>query len=280
MRLVATVLLAVLSVDCAESSTDRANDYFAARQRQEVADAPGEKRKQEDRQAHVNAELAAFSQQRAEDVKRQEEQEAAERAVSAKRKAKEQALVDWLRASPDQCATQLNHAPCRSGPVDAPVGSVQKCQTDCQMAIDKELLKRAADSFTECVGADGPVAATCNLVLPADADPRGTGIGEFAPALEKAKSACSELCSKQRGENLATAADRKRAAEQGSSLVLAYKRCMVATDSTVQAVRYRLYDRDLYDNLMQSTNDRCRAGSKCDWLEKYSQEFACEYSGR
>lgn len=280
MRMFALGLgFAVAAAGCAENSTDLAS-YFAAKKRQDAAEEARQQRAQQDRQADAASELAAYGQRQKEDEARRETWDAAARANSDNRKAKEQAIVDWLKASPAQCAARLNHSSCRSGSADAKAGSLHKCETECQEAIQKALLQTATDAFAACISSDGPVTATCKLDLPDGADPDDKGIAEFSPKLETARLACSDLCSKQRAENAATAGDRKRASEQGAALVLAYKRCMVATDSTVQAIRYRAYDRDLYDNLMQTTNERCRANSKCDWLEKYSQDFACEYSGR
>lgn len=76
---------------------------------------------------------------------------------------------------------------------------------------------------------------------------------------------------------LASAKQREIASRQGEGRRLSYKKCMLAVDSTIETIRYKLHDNDLYQDRMQKADARCRAANRCDWLEKYSDEFSCSY---
>jgi hypothetical protein len=67
------------------------------------------------------------------------------------------------------------------------------------------------------------------------------------------------------------------ARKQGPALVTAFKRCMVSADSTREARKLNAYETDLYCKYMSDANGRCRAASKCDWLEA-SSALECVYA--
>jgi len=84
---------------------------------------------------------------------------------------------------------------------------------------------------------------------------------------------CKEIVDRTRN----AAKERERANAQGEQIVTAYKKCMMAVDSTREARKYEAYDRELYDQLMAKTQARCRFSHRCDWLEQHSDEWQCAY---
>jgi hypothetical protein len=88
-------------------------------------------------------------------------------------------------------------------------------------------------------------------------------------ALAGTKSACTKACN-ERGPNLIAA----RA--QAPGLVLSYKRCMVAADSTPEARKLDAYEVDLYCDYLHKADARCRAANRCDWVEQFSTS-TCTY---
>jgi hypothetical protein len=67
-----------------------------------------------------------------------------------------------------------------------------------------------------------------------------------------------------------------RVAKEGPGLVHAYKLCMVAADSSLEARRAQAYESTLYKEFLEKADSKCRAGSRCDWLEGFST-FRCTY---
>jgi hypothetical protein len=94
----------------------------------------------------------------------------------------------------------------------------------------------------------------------------------FAIDSAQREALCTEGCNR-RGKS------RVRAPIEGPGLVRQYKVCMVNADSTMQARKFALYERDLYNDFIGAANSRCRATSKCDWLEEFST-LECTYNSR
>jgi hypothetical protein len=69
---------------------------------------------------------------------------------------------------------------------------------------------------------------------------------------------------------MATCREHERAAQEAPGLVHAYKLCMVAADSAPQARRLQAYESTLYREFLEHADSKCRAGSRCDWLEGFS----------
>jgi hypothetical protein len=84
------------------------------------------------------------------------------------------------------------------------------------------------------------------------------------------REGCTKVCRSDGPGILATV-------HQGPALVTAYKRCMVAADSTAEARKLEAYERDLYCDYLAKASTRCRAPSKCDTLEARSS-FQCTYA--
>jgi hypothetical protein len=51
---------------------------------------------------------------------------------------------------------------------------------------------------------------------------------------------------------------------------------MVAADSSLEARRAQAYESTLYKEFLEKADSKCRAGSRCDWLEGFST-FRCTY---
>jgi hypothetical protein len=78
------------------------------------------------------------------------------------------------------------------------------------------------------------------------------------------------------GACTATCNAHGRAAKEGPGLVHAYKLCMVAADSTLEARRLQAYESTLYKEFLEKADNKCRASSRCDWLEG-SSTLRCTY---
>jgi hypothetical protein len=83
------------------------------------------------------------------------------------------------------------------------------------------------------------------------------------------QAACTKRCN-ERAPHVATAE------KQAPGLVTGYKRCMVAADSTREARKLDAYEADLYCDYIRKADAKCRAASRCDWLEDYSV-LECTY---
>ena len=81
---------------------------------------------------------------------------------------------------------------------------------------------------------------------------------------------CTKACNERAPKALA-------AQKQGSALVTAYKRCMIAADSTLETLKLAVYERDLYCDNLQKADARCRAANRCDWIEQFS-DMRCLYT--
>ena len=91
--------------------------------------------------------------------------------------------------------------------------------------------------------------------------------GQFLASMQ---SGCTKACN-ERGPNVAAIA------KQGAGLITAYKRCMMAADSTPEARKLDAYEVDLYCDYLHKADVRCRTASRCDWLESYSA-MRCTYA--
>jgi hypothetical protein len=80
---------------------------------------------------------------------------------------------------------------------------------------------------------------------------------------------CTKHCAERGADLLAVA-------RQGPALIQGYKRCMVAADSTPEARKLNAYETDLYCDYLVKAQTRCRAASRCDWVEKFSDQ-QCSY---
>lgn len=81
---------------------------------------------------------------------------------------------------------------------------------------------------------------------------------------------CTIAC-RTRGPELFSASARAPA------LIAAYKRCMVAADSTHEARKLAAYERDLYCAYLSRANRACRAANRCDWVESLV-DAQCTYA--
>jgi len=81
----------------------------------------------------------------------------------------------------------------------------------------------------------------------------------IASVLQGREAACTTTCN-----------ERGRAAKEAPGLVHAYKLCMVAADSTPEARRLQAFENTLYREFLDHADGKCRAGSRCDWLEGFS----------
>lgn len=86
----------------------------------------------------------------------------------------------------------------------------------------------------------------------------------------KEQDACAKECVDRAPKVLA-------ATRQAPSLVVAYKRCMVAADSTSEARKFAAYERELYCAYLKAADARCRTANRCDWVEEYS-DMECGYA--
>lgn len=77
--------------------------------------------------------------------------------------------------------------------------------------------------------------------------------------LQLREAACTTTCN-----------EHGRAAKEAPGLVHAYKLCMVAADSTLAARRLQAYESTLYSEFLEHADSKCRASSRCDWLESFS----------
>jgi hypothetical protein len=184
-------------------------------------------------------------------------------------------VKDWLAAAPLQCVSTFNHSACFLPPDGATPEQEKQCADRCDAAI-KETAKSVIEAaFKACTAETGE--PSCSIEFPAGADPSGKGEAKFREGVDEARKECAKACAEQRVALAAEAKERTKAAQQGNDMVLAYKRCMLATDQTLVALTYRVHDKTLYQDLMQKTDSKCRVSNRCDWLEKHSDDFRCEY---
>jgi hypothetical protein len=81
---------------------------------------------------------------------------------------------------------------------------------------------------------------------------------------------CTKACNDRASKLLAIQ-------KQGPAFVAAYKRCMVAADSTLEARKLAVNDTDLYCDYLQKADTRCRAANRCEWIEQLS-DMRCTYA--
>jgi hypothetical protein len=95
---------------------------------------------------------------------------------------------------------------------------------------------------------------------PWDKDTLDAAFAQVIPlVLQLREAACTATCN-----------ERGRAAKEAPGLVRAYKLCMVAADSTLEARRLQAYESTLYREFLEHADSKCRARSRCDWLEGFS----------
>ncbi len=190
---------------------------------------------------------------------------------------------DWLKDAEARCSFSLNYDSCEAPPADVDDAASAKatCRERCKSAMEDGANRLTHSALETCLGAfiAGPVAAPgpeCALAIPAGADPKGDHSGVTSEGRAKAQNACTSECRKQGAQLLVDAKETEKALAVSRETILSYKRCMLAVDRTSQASRYRIHDQELYSDLMQKTDDRCRESNRCDWLEKYGTE-RCVY---
>ena len=266
-----SVVFATGLFSCA-SSQGQSESAFAQREVDEQKDREEAERRDRERSAHVSLELQRLAERRASD-------EAPREAPTFPNATASQTdpVGDWLRAAPSECSFRLNLTTCSNPPVGATPEQVSECKATCSQAAEAAAGKKVSDALDLCVAGDlatPPTLAVCKFEFPPGA---GAGDpGKFAAAIPEIEKRCSKTCAEQRLEVQRESKERGKASAQGEQSVLSYKRCMLAVDRTTTAISYRIHDRDLYENLMQTANSRCRASNRCDWLESYS-EFQCVY---
>lgn len=176
----------------------------------------------------------------------------------------------WLRRAQSMCQRSFSYKPCENSPSTATDSEKQACAATCKKEISAAFAREFGGALEECLDryVEGDVKGTCRRVeLPADADPAGNGSGWPEAKQSELQALCDKQC-RDGGAELAVEMKAQRAAEkEGHAIVMAYKRCMLAVASTREAVRYRVHDRDLYDDLMGRTDETCRKKHKCDELE-------------
>jgi hypothetical protein len=73
----------------------------------------------------------------------------------------------------------------------------------------------------------------------------------FAVDFQRSEVSCSKKCN-------ADGRDRMRASAEGPGLVTNYKQCMVKADSTHEARKLAVYERDLYCDVLRKADSRAR----------------------
>jgi hypothetical protein len=235
---------------------------------------------------HERARREESRQRMREAVQARNDREQAEREAERKRseaqlaaynsmRATEERISSWLTRAPVQCGLELNHRACSAGPEEASPEQRASCAAACKASVLAALEKRLEAAVEACVAA--AVSAQCTGSLPPDLDVNGPGGKQVSPDATKAyRDICSKQCSEKRAQAAKLAKEAPRAEREGTRLVEQYKRCMMAVDSTLDARKEELYDRDLYEARMTKANEKCRSQHRCDWLEEFS-EFECVY---
>jgi hypothetical protein len=150
-----------------------------------------------------------------------------------------------------------------------------------QQACESRFVESAGKGDISChidgASPDADERATKDLYRRSVATWEGSALDEVmrrndGAVREKLQSECTAGC-RARGPDLL------RLNVRGPSLVTAYKRCMVDADSTREARKLEVYESDLYCDYLRKANERCRAVSECDWMERTSTDFSvrCEY---
>lgn len=221
-----------------------------------------------DRQERADAEFAK------ENEARQQQQDANDHA-RARAVAKENAIQKWMFSVEDRCSAEMSARVCDDAPDGVADADKTKCSDDCAREIDGALAQRFNGALSAClsgyVKANGRGKSVCSVVLPATADLKGDA---FSGRVDE----CTKKCTNGGPAALAEARERTNAEQQGPALVVGYKKCMVAADSTPAARKYEAYERDLYAALMEKANATCRKSFRCDWLESKTDRFVCEWS--
>jgi hypothetical protein len=154
---------------------------------------------------------------------------------------------------------------------DEECASVSDCESGCQTLISQKISRDFDAALASClnayVEAEGKGKFGCSVSLPS------TASVDVSSRLDK----CTAECSAKGPETLALARETKRAEKEGPGLVLNYKSCMVAADSTALARKYQAYDQALYLDLIGKADAKCRTANRCAWVEKYSSN-TCLYT--
>ncbi len=264
-------LLALLS-GCAAWSHDSSTDADAAmRQHHQVASEHDAERAIKD---HATANEMAVMNEKA--ARAQRQANLSDLVESQAESAKAIVLADWKRSWGRECATNMNYAACAAAPEQASEADKALCFRQCEETLKTKIEMLAENAIASCIEAAGE--PKCGVELPATAADR-YGRPVAGDVIAKSNKECAEACVLGRAEAVIAKRERPKAAAAGESLVLSYKRCMLATDTGPEAEKYRRFDSALYRDLMTKTDARCRSANRCAWLEQYSETWRCKYGG-
>lgn len=243
----------------------------AVRQHQQVANDYDVERATED-QATAN-ELAVMNEKA---VRAQTQANLSDLAEAQAKSAKAIVIADWKGSWGRECAANMNYVACATAPEQASEADKALCYRQCEETLKIKIEMLAENAIASCIEAEGE--PKCGVELPATAADR-YGRPVASDVVAKSNKECAEACVLGRAKMVIAKREKPKAAAAGESLVLGYKRCMLATDTGQEAEKYRRFDSVLYRDLMTKTNTRCRSANRCDWLEQYSEIWRCKYGG-
>jgi hypothetical protein len=272
--------LATLSCSAAlhGALSSQSTEEWAAEERRK-SDEARRVREREQRESMARAMNGLEGQRERENAEREKRDAQRVAAIEARRpkplpEPPRDPITDWLARAPAQCRIELNHRACSAAPSGATDAQREECAAKCRESVLAGVVARVEKAVELCVTAEGPPACSLDLATVDIHGPSGKQVTE--EGRRKLQDGCVKQCSENRVANARRVKESAQAEKLGEGLVLNYKRCMMAVDSTLAARKERLYDRDLYDKRMQGVDERCRKQHRCDWLEEYS-EFSCVY---
>lgn len=264
----------------------------------QAAEHPSNSIEEREGEAHLKKCIRDLAEKREADQAR-----AAERGVEQEQERRANAIRGWVRQWRARCDEDLSTSICKEAPKEVSASHVPKCGRDFPCSRSSAIGEQAAGG--RLCGDDCAAVSDCEVACGRWVEARSTalvevalkgclssyveakGKGTFACSVESPKAAtsvlstrlqeCSKSCNDQGPEAIVTARESEKAEKEGPALALAYRRCMVAADSTAVARKYQAYDRALYEDLISKAVTACRKTSKCDWVERYSKN-ACDYS--
>lgn len=220
---------------------------------------------------------------------------ATQQAMKACQDAIESRVSDFLTAE-QTCVVTGSVSPCVALPNET---DEKACFLRCTTVHEAAMNQSDEDEREACIGryinANGKGRFACSLAgVPLKAENDAAVEAELKTALPAALKArdgatldalvkrsdaqflsilqteCTKRCLERAPNVLAVQ-------KHGPSFVTAYKRCMVAADSTLEARKLNAYETDLYCDYITKANERCRASNKCDLVESNS-DLECTYA--
>lgn len=257
------LLYAVASLGCMGRDMDAENAriHTMLQQRQTQSDSERANTERDEKTAASTA-----IGQRMEELRQQNRSDEADLAAKRLVIEKKHAREKWLATAPDKCGATFSDASCKAAPDDVTPEQKAACDSACKDTIALAATQLYARALDECAQSN-EVTKQCEMSLPATSFEGDTAKQDAS--LADAKAACSKECSEGRA-----------ALRVAEGLVLSYKKCMLATDSTRQALTYRIHDSELYRNLMAKADERCRSANRCDWLEERTDDWRCSYGNQ